>query len=140
MKSRSSNQNTSVSSVTEGLAKLIREVRNLQGEVGKLSAALHGFRDSRPRLFKVLPDSAGGNDRSRYETEEPRSEIGQLHYEYRNNPDLEVPTRTLLAIAKELDGALLDIRAARTTMSEIADDSDLRADFKAWQQANRSRR
>lgn len=130
-----------VESVKDGLAKLIREVRLLQSEVAKLTGAIGGFTENnnRPRLWKVLPNSAGGGDRARYQTDEPRSAIEQLRYEYGDASDLEIPTRTLLAISKEIDGALRDIRRARLDIDAIADDSDLRDDFREWQERQKGR-
>ena len=125
-----------VESVGDGLAKLIREVRTLQSEVRNLTGAVYGFHSKNPRPYawRVLPPGAdGGNPEARYQTDEPQSKIELVRYQYCGNPNLEIPTRTLLAIAHELDGALRDVRAARTDIKAIAEDSDLREDFKEWQ-------
>jgi hypothetical protein len=126
-----------IESVTNGLAKLVREVRQLQKEVAGLHASLRGFTgDNKYRIhgWNVLPpEAAGGNPAARAQTEEPKSTIERLRYEFGDNPNLEIPTKTLLAIAKELDGALRDIRAAKLDIRAIADDSDLREEFRQWQ-------
>lgn len=129
-----------VESVAGGLAKLIREVRNLQKEVATLTSAVKGFTDHNPikRWGRSLPSDAGGSDLARAETREPFSAIQKARYEYGNTPNLEIPTRTLFAIAKELDGALRDIRAARNDIEAIADNSDLRDSFKEWQEEQKN--
>ena len=122
-----------VTSVSDGLAKLIRDVRLLQKEVRDLHGTLKGFAGERHRRWMVLPPEAGGSERAQPKTDEPQSKILEVRYEYGENPNLEVPTRTLLAIAKEIDGAIRDIRAARADIAAISDDSDLREAFKEWQ-------
>ncbi|RWA64410.1 hypothetical protein [Mesorhizobium sp.] len=125
----------SVESISDGLAKLIRDVRMLQGEVRSLTDGVRGFTGSAgPRhRWILLPPEAGGGTRAMSQTQEPRSAISMARYEYGSNPDLEIPTKTLLAIAKEIDGALRDIRAARLDLREIAGDDVLREEFKEWQ-------
>ncbi|MBB4001576.1 hypothetical protein [Aurantimonas endophytica] len=130
------------STMAAGLAKLIREVRQLQTEVTKLRADLRGFTGGRKqfphwRSTPVLPPETGGAYEAKAEKDEPQSAIMLARYEYGENPNLEIPTRTLLAIAKELDGTLRDVRAARLDIKAIADDSDLRNDFKEWQRNQR---
>jgi hypothetical protein len=126
-----------IASVTDGLAKLVREVRQLQKEVAELHASLRGFTgNNKYRLhgWNILPpEAAGDNNAARAQTDEPKSTIDQIRYEYGGNANLAIPTRTLLAIAKELDGALRDIRSAKLDIRAIADDSDLREEFKQWQ-------
>lgn len=130
----------SVANVTDGLAKLIREVRLLQREVAELHNSLKGFTGGeRLRQFCVLPTEAGGGSHAMPVTPDPRSAITQIIYEFPNNANLDIPTRTLRAIAKELDGALRDIRAARHDIEAIADDSDLRESFKEWQETQKKR-
>lgn len=132
-----------VETVTDGLAKTIREVRQLQKDVRSLTAMIGGFTEGRQsfeyRLSTLLPpeaDPQGSNYHIRGETDEPRSAIAQARYEYGKNPNLEAPTRTLLAIARELDGALRDIRSTKLDVKAILDDSDLRREFKEWQRSN----
>lgn len=127
-----------VTSVTEGLAKTIREVRGLQEEVAGLRRDLKGFTDANPvdRTRRVLPPEAGGRGlEAKAETDEPPSEISKVRFEYANDENLEIPTRTLLAIAKELDGALRDIRSAKQDIKAIARDPDLTEEFRNWQQS-----
>lgn len=132
-----------IQSVTEGLARLIREVRHLQSEVARLTHTLNGFTDKyreTRRWYSLLPPEANPDQRdaARAETDEPKSAIRTINYEFNNNANLDIPTRTLLAISKEIDGALRDIRAARNDIEAITDDSDLRDDFREWQANQRS--
>jgi len=55
-------------------------------------------------------------------------------WEYRGTENLAIPTRAILAIAKEIDGALHDIRATREEIRVIAGDADHSADWKVWQE------
>ena len=123
-----------VQNVTDGLAKLIKEVRQLQSEIAKLTESFHGFKIKHPIPEPRIPYNKGFDWRTRPSTDEPKSAIRDIIYEYQDGDNLEVPTRTLFAIAKELDGALRDVRAARADINAIASDSDSRADFKAWQE------
>ncbi|MDV6225843.1 hypothetical protein R2G56_06055 [Nitratireductor aquimarinus] len=127
-------KNPSVESVTDGLAKLIRDVRLLQSEVRQLRSDLGGFTNDKRLLpyIHTLPPQAGGSDRAKAETDEPQSGIRKISYEYGDVSNLEIPTRTLIAIAKEIDGALRDIRSARNDISAIEKDSDLRDEFRDW--------
>lgn len=36
------------------------------------------------------------------------------------------------ALARDIEGAIMDVRAARHDIEAIRDDSDLRAEFKLW--------
>ncbi|MBZ0217520.1 MAG: hypothetical protein K8F25_13260 [Fimbriimonadaceae bacterium] len=122
----------SVQNVTEGLVKLLREVRLLKSEVVSLNENLKGFKEVNPIPDPRLISGFGSDWKTKPTTDEPASAIRDIIYEYKDGDDLEVPTRTLFAIAKELDGALRDVRGARSDISSIASDSDLRADFKIW--------
>ncbi|RWE58387.1 hypothetical protein [Mesorhizobium sp.] len=103
--------------------------------MAKLTATIKGFTDKHPLPHHGPP--AGLKDHERAQTDEqPRSEIQQLSYEFHYRSDLDIPTRTILAMAKQLDRALRDVRAARNKVEAIADDSDLREDWKAWQKTN----
>jgi hypothetical protein len=84
-----------------------------------------------------MPDTAGGSYRARFQTEEPRSAIEEIRHEFGKNSNFEIPTRTLLAIAKEVDGAIRYIRAARLDLKGIADDPERREDFRDWQQSQK---
>jgi hypothetical protein len=127
-----------IASVTEGLSYLHREVQALKREIAKLSREFSGLTehfsddDMNRELWGV------GRDHQ-HRTDEPSSEISRISYEFPDRANFEIPTRVIFAIAKELDGALRDIRATRTKLHAVLSDSDLRADFKVWHETNRKR-
>jgi hypothetical protein len=124
-----------VKSIAAGLAKLYREVGNLRSEVAKLNDWLGEFKTRHPMPAYGPPDELSSlwSTRVRPQTEEPTSAIRAAVYEFKDTDDLAIPTKTLLAIGKDLEGALRDIRAARSDIQLIVDDADLRSEFKNWQ-------
>ena len=121
---------TTVESVKAGLAKLIREVGLLHREVAGLNTRLDKFTEKHPipRRFRVV----GLDYHQRPETPEPVSIYQEAlrHLEAGEKP--EIQHRLLLAILKDTDGALRDIRAAYSDINAIVNDSDLRDDFKKY--------
>ncbi|RWC38324.1 MAG: hypothetical protein EOS28_30225 [Mesorhizobium sp.] len=128
------NDQNTVESAKSHLTKAGRDMRLLHSEVAKLTATIKGFTDKHPLPRYELPAGLKYHERAQTD-EQPRSEIQQLSYEFMTGSDLDIPTRTILAMAKQLDRALRDVRAARNKVEAIADDSDLREDWKAWQKA-----
>lgn len=130
------NESPSTRLIVEKLGKLYRETKSLSAEVAKLTSLMSDFENkakTEKYNFEVLPPRAGGNDRSLYKTEETQSVISATLYEFSKLEDLTIPTRTIIAIARDLDGALRDIRAARLNFEAISKDPDWREDFRAWQ-------
>jgi len=118
-----------VETIKEGLTKLLREVKQLQTEVRGLTARLGKFTDEHPI---PPPDTVGFDWVQRPATRPPRQEFKELMWELKSTDNLEVPTRALFAILKDLDSALRDIRGARADIDAISNNADLRDDFKHW--------
>lgn len=119
-----------IQSITDGLTKLLREVRLLQTETRSLTERLHSFTEKHP-----VPPAERTFDHDwvrRESTDEPHSMFRAFLYEIKETDDLETPTRALIAVLKDLDGALRDIRAARSDIDAITNDSDLRGEFLDW--------
>lgn len=123
--------------IAAGLGRLVREVRLLKQEVAALVGRLRGRDEPFERYYPIPAkpivvgfDYAGGRESS--ETNEPRSAIRDLAWELRDEKDVAITNRALMAIMRDLDGALRDIRAARADIDAIADDSDARGAFKDW--------
>ncbi|PAP91398.1 hypothetical protein [Mesorhizobium wenxiniae] len=125
---------SAVESIKDDLAKVVREMRLLKSEVAKLTATIKVFTDKHP-LPERTPMPPDLKRHERVATSEPRLEIDEAIYQLRN-ANLDHPTQLIQAVAKQIDGALRDVRAARNQVEAIADDSDLREDWKAWQKTN----
>ena len=129
-----------VESVKEGCVRLANQLASLRQEVSGLSEKLTRFK--RGRAIPVPASRSGHNwavDRLRgesVETPEPQSAVNELEQELAG-AEIGIASRALLAIGRELDGAVREVRAARATLQAIADDSDLRAEFKDWQNRDR---
>jgi len=116
--------------IKEGLAKLLMEARALTRQTEALRKQIAPFVDDkglRP------PDIIRDHWRVQSETEAPKSAIRELDWELGNRDDLSIATRAILAIAKEFNGALLDIRATREEIRAINEAPDFRAEWKTWQ-------
>jgi len=61
-----------------------------------------------------------------YETDEPKSEIGQAIY------NLDPAMQALVGALLGLDGSLRDVRKLRIDIDTILNDSDLRDEFRKW--------
>src|SRR4029079_15927766 len=101
---------------TEGLGKLIADVRTLRSEVQKLNDKLGSFRRAGKQPITLPPEAGGSSYRAGAKTEEPRSAIWQHLVEQENSANVEVFSRAVHAIAKDIDGTLRDIRAARLAL------------------------
>lgn len=119
-----------VDSVKDGLAKVCRDVQLLTNEVHGLRKRLGEF--SRGRDLKPYVSYVGFDWVQRPQTDPPRQEIAELLHDLKDTDNLEIPIRALVAIAKDLDSALRDIRATRMDIDGISNDSDLRAEFRNW--------
>jgi hypothetical protein len=115
------------------IVKLSREVVALQLEVTRLSnivgkfAGKHELRTINVRRGAYYPEKDGDA------TLEPRSTIQRVLWELKDHPDLPDPAgRILKAIARDIDGALQDIRAARLDVLTIKSDPDLRDAYLDW--------
>lgn len=130
--------NITVDDVADGLVKLIREVRTLQGGVADVKKQIAGFRAeakvSTQSRRTVPPAWQGASWQEKPETDEPNRFIQQVRWEMEGNPDLTVTAKIMSAMAKELDGALRDIQGIRRDMSVIATEDDLKDEFRAWQE------
>jgi len=124
-----------VASVKSGLASLLRLTETVRTEVNGLREQMGGFakgRELRPHIFIVRDNFNQSSD-----TQEPSNAIDDIVWEYESQSNLEAPTRALIAIAKELNSALTDVRATRTEIQAVVNDADLRADFKVWLENHR---
>lgn len=86
-------------------------------------------------MKKGAPDYSihRGIDHSRGEsaqTLEPRSLIAEALWRLETSEELKLQDHVLSAIAKDLDGALRDIRSAKMDIQSIVEDSDARAAFR----------
>src|ERR1700743_1485944 len=123
---------TTINSVKDGCAHLANQLGSLRNEITNLSDKLKRFKRGRDipnddhRMYIV--DHLRGE---RNETPEPKSPIWELDEEL-SQVELTKLTRVLFAIGKEIDAGVREVRAARATLQAIADDSDLRAEFKDW--------
>jgi FtsZ-binding cell division protein ZapB len=117
-----------VASVKDGLEKLSRETAQLQREVAALTQRLSKFKKKHP--LPRRPYLAGLEWYQSPETREPRSAIKSVE----GDPnDLANVPALMFAMSNDLDGALRDIRAARADIDAIVNDSDLRSEFRNWQ-------
>lgn len=127
-----------VDSVKTGCARLAQQIASLEKEVQGLSEKLARFKRGR-----VIPDEHAVEMRfwfmvdrlrgERVSTPEPGSAVLDLEKDL-SETEVGIAALVLLAIGKDLDGCVREVRAAKATLQAIADDSDLRAEFKDWQQ------
>ncbi|MCP4304906.1 MAG: hypothetical protein GY788_08555 [bacterium] len=129
-----------VSSIREGLEKLIREIAQLKNEVHAINKRLGAYRKKHPvprdTASDYDPDFRAFGRGHRTETEDPRAKVPSALMDI----EAEAPgpaTRALMSMLDDLDGALRDVRAARRDIDLIAGDSDQRARFKKWNRGYR---
>ena len=124
-----------LSDVRDGIAKLCRDIGSLQGEVNELRNLIGRFAKGRT----LAPYIYGGPEIDRFkgeraQTPEPKSQILEALELLKSADTVQEQSLLLKAISRDLDGALRDIRAAKLDVRGITDDSDLRAEFKAWKE------
>jgi len=119
-----------VETLKDGLLKLLRAVGELRSDVDGLNRQLASFANGRKLRS---PGHVVGFDFMRGESSKTGEPRNRLEEALRKDGFLESPEaqfRALRAIGQDLEGALADIRAARSAIEAIRDDSDLRAEFK----------
>jgi hypothetical protein len=122
-------------SIKECLAKLSRDAENLQRETTTLAGKLAPFkkgRDLQPRTYVIGLDWSRGQTE---QTPEPRNAVAELEREL-SPIELEIYDRALRVIARTMDSALRDVRATRSDIEAIKEDSDLRAEWKNYMRWN----
>lgn len=129
-----------VETVKEGLVRLERAITSLSREVSGASQKIKSFSKGKtlPRECMQHPwcedwKSITGGFCESNQTPEPARHSGFAAelIEAIENPDIAV--ELIAAMARDIDGIMLDVRAIRSTIRAIQDDSDLRGDFKEWQ-------
>jgi hypothetical protein len=131
-----------VESLKTGLANIDRSLSQLKHEMNTVGSKLGKFKDQGARGYSwnyIPPEWMGENKswRVRSETDEPKNNIGEALRAGIDNDSVIAANLIIRAIAKDIDGALRDIRALRADIEAIKDDSDLRGDFKDWLSRNR---
>jgi hypothetical protein len=89
-----------VDSIAKLLSKLFRETAHLKDETIGLAQSLASFKKKHP-LPKPTQMPYGQRVRRESEpvTDAPRSAIQEIHYEFRDGANLDVPTRVLKPVA-----------------------------------------
>ena len=117
-----------VEGIKDGLTKLLREIELIKTEIAAITSKLANFKETETthKRYDWDPDGPAYGQR---QTREPLSAIREtlLNLEDEN---LEPASRALMAVFRDLDGALRDIRRARNDIEAIAGDSDRRDGFK----------
>jgi hypothetical protein len=98
----------------------------LRKEVDELASLLRPLpKGTHPPLSLA----SGSYDRQRGETPstlEPRSSINEAIYRLKTVENLSLSSGLLIALARDLDGALRDIRTAKLDVKSIVDDPNAR--------------
>lgn len=125
-------QNSTRPNVADQIAKLGRETITLKAEVAAVRALLDAFikgRNIHPPGYTWPPvDWQRGETR---DTPEPRRPVEELERNMKATPAAEFTAKAILALARAQDGAFRDLRAMRADIEAIANDSDLRREFKS---------
>jgi hypothetical protein len=122
----------SAESVKDGILRLIRTVEALKSEVRAVRERLGQFTKDRDLSDPYILIPGQNEDDGGYAPITPERFPSALKLEFSDTSDFETPTRAIIAIGKDLNGALSDIRATRADINAIANDSDLRAEFKTY--------
>lgn len=127
-----------VEDIADGLSRLIREVRVLQREVAGLNAGFRGLETEKKvhlGSFKTVPPEwQSSQSLNESETGRPKSVIAAVRREIVDQVDQSVTAKLMAAIAKEIDGSLRDIHAARRTLKVIEGSDDLTDAWREWQE------
>lgn len=126
-----------VATIKDGCVRLAFQLESLRKEVTELSVKLGKFKKGREIPKEIKYGDHLGLDRWKGQTPEtppPRSIMADVDFETKDAENLDISSKALIAIGHGLDGAIREVRAAKATIQAIADDSDLRAEFKDWQQ------
>ena len=118
------------SSIKEGLVKIARDIQLLKSEVKLVREKLGSFVGQRDLHPAPRTDEIAFGIRP--QTRDPDPQIPEMLFEFKHTSNLEVPALAIMAIARDLDGALRDIRSTRADIEAIANDSDLRSEFRNW--------
>lgn len=123
--------------IKDGLVALVRAVNQLKKEVEDVRAMLSVFKqgkdDEFPMSYPSTPYSAEVYGR----TAEPEQKLVDVKWAYEDTSDLEAPTRIIAMMARDLDGALLDVRATRLDIEAIAANPRLKKAFETWLERRR---
>jgi hypothetical protein len=114
---------TTIAEVHDALERVARDVARLGSEVGQLKDQLKGLPRPRDGKFDSWKQPEGTA------TVAPRREI--LAALFSAKDDLPSMAQVLKAVSKDLDGALIDVRAARLALQSIDDDPDASASARA---------
>jgi hypothetical protein len=130
-----------VDTVKTGLVNLHKGLSQLTLELAAIRKRISPIAQKIPQGRPYVPPEWAGTSNSwranRGETDEPLRATNDELLDLEHLSNLDPPTRILLALARDIEGALLDIRATRTAIEAIQNDSDLRADFKDFMAKNR---
>ena len=113
-----------LSQVRDALERLSRDVGALRSDVGRLNGQLARLPKAKDGRF-----DDGWRRSDMTSTPPPRSEI--LTALYGAEDDLPTISRILKGTAKDIEGALLDVRAARLSLQSIDDEPETRAAFRS---------
>jgi hypothetical protein len=121
----------SLADVKAEVENLCRDIGRLQGEVNRLSNLIGKFSKGRQlRPYDVRRFDASVGETSK--TYKPKNNTDRVLFDMRSIDDIEGLSRILKALARDLDGALLDVRAARLDVEAMAGSGELRAEFRRW--------
>jgi hypothetical protein len=107
----------------------------LQGEVERFRTLLKDFGKipERPRKHDV-----GLEWGHKTQTSEPKSKLREAEKAIQSDMSPEAQMMLIKALAQDLDGAFLDIRAARTSIEAIVETPEARDRFRQWHKKRRS--
>lgn len=117
--------------VRDAAAKLCRDLGSLQVEINRFTNLLSGNSKGRGIDTARWDDSYVRQEMTA--TAAPRRPIIEALHEVANVDSVEGVSRLMKAMARAMDGALLDVRAARLDVKTIAEDPTVRAALVAAQ-------
>lgn len=87
------------------------------------------------RFYETMTDEYWYDRNAKGCTDEPETKLAEFLRDFEDGLIADPMNGLWFAVGRDINDALTDIRATRSDIEAIQNDSDLRADFLAWQKS-----